>query len=42
MRTCVPWTRPGNLLRLHIGLEGVDDLKADLGAALERYARARL
>lgn len=41
MRTAVPWTREGNLLRLHIGLEGVDDLKADLKAALERYARAR-
>lgn len=41
MRTAVPWTREGNLLRLHIGLEGVDDLKADLSAALERYARAR-
>ncbi len=41
MRTAVPWTREGNLFRLHIGLEGVEDLKADLGAALERYARAR-
>ncbi|MDB5535305.1 MAG: metC [Devosia sp.] len=41
MRTAVPWTREGNMLRLHIGLEGVDDLKADLAAALERYARAR-
>jgi cystathionine beta-lyase len=41
VRTAVPWTREGNLLRLHIGLEGIDDLKADLSAALERYARAR-
>jgi cystathionine beta-lyase len=41
MRTVVPWTNKGNLLRLHIGLEGVDDLKADLSAALDRYARAR-
>jgi cystathionine beta-lyase len=41
MRTAVPWTREGNLLRLHIGLEGVDDLKADLAAGLERYGRAR-
>ncbi|WP_354037971.1 cystathionine beta-lyase [Devosia sp. UYZn731] len=41
LRTAVPWTREGNMLRLHIGLEGVDDLKADLAAALERYARAR-
>jgi len=40
-RTAVPWTAEGNLFRLHIGLEGVEDLKADLEAALERYARAR-
>ncbi|WP_375450308.1 cystathionine beta-lyase [uncultured Devosia sp.] len=41
MRTAVPWTASGNLLRLHIGLEGVDDLKADLSAALQRYQVAR-
>lgn len=41
IRTAVPWTREGNLFRLHIGLEGVEDLKADLSAALQRYARAR-
>ncbi len=40
-RTVVPWTEEGNLFRVHIGLEGVDDLKADLAAALERYSRAR-
>ncbi len=40
-RTAQPWARAGNLFRLHIGLEGVDDLKADLMAAIERYARAR-
>ena len=40
-RTVKPWTAAGNLFRLHIGLEGVDDLKADLKAAIERYARAR-
>ncbi|WP_240233333.1 cystathionine beta-lyase [Devosia lacusdianchii] len=40
-RTVRPWSAPGNLFRVHIGLEGVDDLKADLGAAMERYARAR-
>jgi cystathionine beta-lyase len=40
-RTSVPWTQEGNLLRLHIGFEGVDDLKADLAAGMERYARAR-
>ena len=40
-RTAKPWTAEGNLFRLHIGLEGVDDLKADLGAAIARYAAAR-
>lgn len=40
-RTINPWTRDGNLFRLHIGLEGVDDLKADLAAALARYSAAR-
>jgi len=41
IRTAVPWTQEGNLFRLHIGLEGIDDLKRDLEAALGRYARAR-
>lgn len=41
IRTAVPWTAEGNLFRLHIGLEGIDDLRADLAAAMDRYARAR-
>ena len=40
-RTAKPWAEDGNLFRLHIGFEGVDDLKSDLTAAMERYARAR-
>ncbi|SEQ57966.1 cystathionine beta-lyase [Devosia sp. YR412] len=40
-RTAKPWTADGNLFRLHIGLEGIDDLKADLSAAIARYAAAR-
>lgn len=40
-RSVVPWQAEGNLFRLHIGLEGVEDIKADLAAALDRYARAR-
>ena len=40
-RTAKPWTEEGNLFRLHIGFEGVDDLKADLSDALARYAIAR-
>ncbi|MEO5807857.1 cystathionine beta-lyase [Devosia sp.] len=41
-RTVNPWPQSHNLFRLHIGFEGVDDLKADLSAALERYRRARV
>lgn len=40
-RTAVPWSAEGNLFRLHVGLEGIDDLKADLAAAIERYSAAR-
>jgi cystathionine beta-lyase len=40
VRTAVKWTEPGPMLRLHIGLEGVDDIKADLAAALARYRDA--
>jgi cystathionine beta-lyase len=40
-RTVVPWTEEGQLFRVHIGFEGVEDIKADLSAALERYARSR-
>jgi cystathionine beta-lyase len=40
MRTATRWTEPGTMLRLHIGLEGVDDLKADLAAGLSRYRAA--
>lgn len=40
-RTARQWTAEGNLFRLHTGLEGIEDLRADLAAAIERYARAR-
>ena len=40
IRTATKWTAPGVMLRLHIGLEGLDDLKADLAAALARYRAA--
>ncbi len=36
IRTAEPWTVEGFNLRLHIGLEDVADLKADLAAGLER------
>jgi cystathionine beta-lyase len=35
-RTVRPWTEPGTLLRLHVGLEAVDDLIADLRDGLSR------
>ena len=40
-RTAKPWTEEGNLFRLHIGFEGMEDLKADLADAMARYAEAR-
>ena len=36
IRTAVPWRFEGPLLRIHIGLEDVEDLKDDLKAGLER------
>lgn len=39
-RTAVKWTAPGTMLRFHIGLEDMDDLRADLAAALARYRAA--
>jgi cystathionine beta-lyase len=40
IRTAVKWEEPGTMLRIHVGLEGFDDLKADLAAGLERYRAA--
>lgn len=37
IRTALPWEEDGHLVRLHIGLEDIDDLKADLSAGLGRY-----
>lgn len=39
-RTAKPWVANGPLLRLHIGLEDVDDLIGDLEDGLERYVKA--
>ena len=36
IRTATSWTAPGQLIRLHIGLEDVGDLIADLEAGLAR------
>lgn len=35
-RTAVPWTGPGQLIRIHAGLEDPEDLIADLEAGFER------
>ena len=36
-RSAVPWSAEGNLMRIHVGFEDIDELKADLAAGLERY-----
>lgn len=36
LRSATTWDRPGSLIRLHIGLEAVEDLIADLDAAFTR------
>ena len=40
LRTATRWPYSGPLIRLHIGLEQVDDLLADLSAAFERFHQA--
>ena len=37
IRTAVAWNVPGNMFRIHVGLEDIEDLKADLSAGLDRY-----
>lgn len=39
LRTATDWNAPGPLIRLHIGLEDVDDLKEDLDGALNRFQK---
>ena len=39
-RTATQWKAEGPALRFHIGLEDVDDLKADLAAGFDRLNRA--
>ena len=36
MRTSTPWTETGRLMRIHAGLEDIEDLIADLEAGFER------
>lgn len=37
-RTATSWNKQGQLLRVHTGLENIDDLIADMEAGLARYA----
>ena len=39
IRTATKWEEKGNLLRIHVGLEDVKDLKSDMKAGLKRYAK---
>ena len=36
IRTAVPWDAPGQLFRVHVGLENLAELKADMAGALGR------
>jgi len=40
IRTAVPWDAPGQLFRVHVGLENLADLQADMAAALFRHRAA--
>ncbi|MDX3772634.1 cystathionine beta-lyase [Chromatiaceae bacterium AAb-1] len=40
LRTATTWPYKGPLIRLHIGLEDVEDLIADLDTAFERFVKA--
>ena len=39
-RTARPWTGGGSMVRLHVGLEAVEDLTADLRRGLDAFAAA--
>lgn len=41
IRTATAWQEPGQLLRISVGLEHIDDLKADLAAGFERMNAAQ-
>jgi cystathionine beta-lyase len=40
IRTAVPWTEPGFVLRYHVGLEAPEDLIADLDEGFQRLQHA--
>lgn len=40
IRTAVDWNALGDMFRIHVGFEDIEDLKADLQAGLDRYRAA--
>ena len=40
IRTAVNWNALGDMFRIHVGFEDIEDLKTDLQAGLERYRAA--
>lgn len=40
LRSAVPWTEPGQPMRIHVGLEDPEDLIRDLEAGFRRFRRA--
>jgi cystathionine beta-lyase len=40
VRTATAWQADGNMFRIHVGLEDLEDLRGDLAAAVQRYRAA--
>ena len=40
IRTAVNWSARGDMFRIHVGFEDIEDLTADLRAGLDRYRAA--
>ncbi len=41
IRSATTWDATGSMFRMHVGLEGIDDLKADMAAAIARFMAVR-
>lgn len=42
IRTAVKWNAMGDMFRIHVGFEDIEDLKADMQAGLDRYRAANI
>ena len=40
IRTAVEWNARGDMFRIHVGFEAIEDLKSDMQAGLDRYRKA--